>query len=210
MTTAANSATTKRNFIVFDHPYTATACDNVPHDRSFSAALCKAITGKLAARGEQVDLADLHADHFDPVMSKTDLANWRKGVPMNDQVADYQRRMLAADRIIFIFPIWWELMPAMTKGFLDKVYAKNILYTQPKDAKIMQTKLKRDVEVVIVTTMSTPKWIYHLLFCKPIAKAMRFGMCYKTGIRHFRWLNYSQVDKLTLEQRQQLLGKVRI
>ena len=198
------------NVIVFDHPYTAKACENVRHHRSFSAALCKAIIEKLEARGEEVDLIDLHADEFDPVMSGDELALWRKGEPMNAQVKNYQDRLSQANRIIFIFPIWWELMPAMTKGFLDKVYAKNILYTQEKGSFKMHTRLNPNTEIVVVTTMGTPKLLYKLVFSKPVIKAMKLGMCLKTGLKHFKWLPYSHVDELTLEQRQSLLATVKI
>lgn len=201
---------TLNNLIVFDHPYTANACNNVVHHRSFSAALCKAIAEKLEARGETVDLIDLHADGFDPVMSEQDLMMWRKGQPMNDQVRDYQKRLLAAKRIIFIFPVWWELMPAMTKGFLDKVYAKNILYTQEKGSFKMATTLNPETEIVVVTTMGTPKLLYKFVFDKPVIKALQRGLCAKTGIKHFKWLAYAKVDELTYEQRQELLAQVEI
>ena len=198
------------NVIVFDHPYTAKACENVPHHRSFSAALCKVITEKLELRGEQVDLIDLHADEFDPVMSGEDLALWRKGEPMNDQVKGYQERLMCANRIIFIFPIWWELMPAMTKGFLDKVYAKNVLYTQQKGSFKMSTRLNLNTEIVVVTTMGTPKLLYKLAFSKPVIKAMKLGLCLKTGLKHFKWLSYSHVDEISLEQRKAILSSVNI
>lgn len=94
-----------------------------------------------------------------------------------------------------------ELMPAMTKGLLDKAYAKNILYTQNSGFK-MTTKLKPDFELVIRTTMGTPKLLYRTIFGKPLAKALGIGLVKKTGIKHFRWIPFSQVDKLTLEQRQ--------
>ena len=123
---------------------------------------------------------------------------------------DYQDRLLRANRIIFIFPIWWELMPAMTKGFLDKVYAKNILYTQQKGSFRMRTCLNPETEIVVVTTMGTPKLLYKLAFSKPVVKAMQLGMCLKTGLKHFKWLPYSHVDELTLEQRRALLAKVNI
>ena len=197
-----------RNLVVFGHPYTASACDNVPHRRSFSAALCKAIVEKLTLNGEEVDLIDLHAEEFDPVMSESDLMMWRKGEPMSPQVEDYQQRMLTAQRIVFIFPIWWELMPAMTKGFLDKVYAKNILYTQEKGSFRMQSKLEPGTEIVVVTTIGTPKLLYRLVFCKPVIKAIQLGLCRKTDIKHFKWLSFAKVDKLAYEQRLDLLAKI--
>lgn len=195
-----------RTLIIFDHPYTAEAHTNEPHNRSFSAALCKRVQECEAANGNEVDLIDLAVDGFDPVMSGEDLANWRRGRPMNDQVSDYQQRLLAADRAVFIFPIWWELMPALTKGFIDKVYAKGILYAQSEDGRTMKTFLKPGFEVVLVTTMGSPKFLYNVVFGKPIEKAIKLGLCKKTGIEHFRWFSFSGVDKLSLEKRQKLIA----
>jgi len=197
-----------RNLIVFDHPYTAAASENEPHNRSFTAALCKSITQKLQAKGQLVDIVDLHADGFDPVMHKEDLVNWRKGIPMNELVADYQRRMMRADRIIFMFPIWWELMPAMTKGFIDKVYAKNILYTQ--DERGMRTKLPRSTEVVVVTVMNTPIGIYKTILGKPIVYAIHRGTFFKTGIAHFKWVPFSGVSNMSPQQRDRLIERARV
>ncbi|MGI6590332.1 MAG: NAD(P)H-dependent oxidoreductase [Eggerthellaceae bacterium] len=199
-----------KTLIIFDHPYGAQACNNEPHNRSFSAALCRRIIETEYERGADIDLIDLAADGFDPVMDKDDFANWRKGIPMNTQVADYQCRMREADRIAFVFPIWWELMPARTKGFLDKVYAKNVLYTQSPDGRSMQTRLKPSVEVFAVTTMGTPKLLYRVLFGKPAVKALQWGLCRKTGIKSFRWHSFSGVDKMSFEQRQDLLRNFRL
>jgi len=192
--------------IIFDHPYTASACDNVPHHRSFLAALLKATTKKCQANGETVDLIDLHADHFDPVMTASDLTKWRQGQPINDQCADYQRRLLAADRIIFMFPIWWETMPAMTKGFLDKVYAKDQLYT----ASSMQTKLGKHPKIDVITTMSTPNWAYRWLFGAPVIKMLFRGTFIKTRLFKFKWHNFAQVEKRTPSQREHLLQNFKI
>jgi putative NADPH-quinone reductase len=59
-------------------------------------------------------------------MSREDLAAWRTQPFIDEQTDDYFKRLLAADKIIFIFPIWWESMPASTKGFIDKVLAKDV------------------------------------------------------------------------------------
>ncbi|BDZ30201.1 NAD(P)H-dependent oxidoreductase [Lactiplantibacillus sp. WILCCON 0030] len=190
-----------KTLIIFDHPYTAAAGNNVPHHRSFLAALLQATLTKLEQAGDTIDLIDLHADNFDPVMSATDLTTWRKGQPLNAQVADYQQRLLAADRIIFMFPVWWEVMPAMTKGFLDKVYAKGQCY----DPKSMQTKLVKQPRIEIITTMSTPNWAYRLLFGAPLAKMLFRGTFIKTRLWHFKWHNFAQVEKKTLAQRQAIL-----
>ncbi|HBF74076.1 MAG TPA: NADPH:quinone reductase [Lactobacillus sp.] len=190
-----------KTVIIFDHPYTSTASENVPHQRSFLAAIYKQVINQLKAENSEVDLIDLHADHFDPVMSAEDLSNWRRGVPINAQVEDYQNRLLDADQIILMFPIWWEVMPAMMKGFLDKVYAKGCLY----QAGSMQTKLVRQPKIKVITTMGTPSWIYRWVIGAPLLKALFRGTFLKTKLFHFKWYSFSQVEKKSLAQRQRLI-----
>lgn len=55
-----------KTVIIFDHPYTATAGNNVPHHRSFLAALLQRVLAQLHEENIAVDLIDLHADGFDP------------------------------------------------------------------------------------------------------------------------------------------------
>jgi len=195
-----------KTVIVFDHPYTATAGNNVPHHRSFLAALLQRVMTQLRQEKNEIDLMDLHADGFNPVMSATDLSNWRRGQAIDPQVADYQQRLLAADRIIFMFPVWWEVMPAMTKGFLDKVYAKGQLY----QVDTMKTKLTKQPQIDIITTMSTPNLLYRLEFGAPLAKLLFRGTFLKTRLWHFKWHNFAQVEKKTLAQRQHILQKFTI
>lgn len=188
--------------IIFDHPYTATAYQNIPHQRSFLAALAHKVISQLQEQGQTVDLIDLHADKFDPVMSAAELGKWRQGLPINGQVADYQQRLRTADQIIFMFPVWWEVMPAMMKGFLDKVYAKGQLY----DARTMKTTLTKTPKIRIITTMSTPNWVYCLVFGAPLIKALQRGMFMKTRLWQVKWQNFAQIEKKTPAARAQLLA----
>ncbi len=196
------------NLIVLDHPYTLSSGDNVPHHRSFSAAIAKSVIEKLAARGEAIDIIDLHADHFDPVMSADELTCWRLGRPMNAQVADYQKRMLEADRIILIYPIWWEQMPAMMKGFADKVYAKNILYDQ--HGLIYKTRLKQDLEVHVFTVHGAPRFFYTTLIHNFVIMIKDWAIAVRSGIKRVRHHAYCNVDKLPEQERFRLLESIKI
>jgi multimeric flavodoxin WrbA len=106
---------------VLDHPYGAGASENVPHNRSYTAALAAAAMRGVRGAGHEVDLIDLIEDGFNPVMTKDDLAGWRLKSVVDPVAADYQPRPMEADHLVFAFPVWWESMPAGTKGFLDKV-----------------------------------------------------------------------------------------
>jgi len=189
--------------VIFDHPYTADAGDNEPHHRSFSAALLDRIMAVAADNPDiNLDLIDLHADNFDPVMHAEDLSAWRKREAINDQVTDYQARLLKADKIIFLFPVWWESMPAMTKGFMDKVIAPGIIYQQPKNKKRFVNEFTHLKQVELITTMSTPNLLYRLIFASPVTKILFRGTFLKMGFAKFKWHNFCSMDKQTLKQRQ--------
>lgn len=190
-----------RNLIVFDHPYGIAASENEPHNRSLCAAIFKSVRAKLLAQGDEVDVIDLIADGFNPVMSREDLVNWRLGKPMSPQVEDYQNRMKACDRLIFIFPMYWELMPASTKGFIDKVFAKGILY-QPGAGRFGMQTLVPDMEVFAITPMASPAESYSQQLGEPLVKAMRTSFCIKTEGKSFTWIPIDQAHTRTPEELQ--------
>ncbi len=84
-------------------------------------------------------------------------------------------------------------MPAATKGFLDKVYAKDILYKSGEGKFGMQSMIP-DTEIVAITCMGTPTLAYKFLFGKPVIKALETGLKTKTGIKKFRWIPFSGVE----------------
>jgi len=187
-----------RVLIVVDHPY----------EGSFTRALVASACQGLKTAGHEVDLIDLHADGFDPVMHGADLAAWRHGETVDPMAADYQRRLVAADYLVLAFPIWWELMPAMTKGFIDKVIAKGVAYDQPQPNGLMKPLLaKKLTGVTLMTVMATPGPIYRLVFGNPIIKAVFRGTFRKIGVRHLTWSNHSNLASKTQAQREAILAR---
>ncbi|WP_125608001.1 NAD(P)H-dependent oxidoreductase [Lapidilactobacillus bayanensis] len=178
-----------KDVLVFDHPYTLAASENQPHFRSYSAALGKAVINTLTTSGDVVDVIDLHAEHFDPVMHQSDLENWRTKQPVDPQAESYYQRLAVADRIIFVFPIWWEVMPAMTKGFLDKVLSKN--HYQKKSPHL----LPHNPKIIVFTVAGTPTPLYRLVFGNPVTKSLKRGTFNKLGLHHYYWHNFNAEDQ---------------
>jgi NAD(P)H dehydrogenase (quinone) len=193
--------------IVFDHPYTITSSRNVPHERSFSAAVAAAAIRGLERAGHDVDLMDLVADGFDPVMRRSDLAGWRLKQAVDPLAIDYQRRLFLADHLVFVFPIWWEAMPAATKGFLDKVLTKGVTFSEDPAAKgnPFSNLLTRLTGVSVLTVMTTPHAVYRWWFGNPVIKILFKGTFGKTGVKRLKWTNYDRVTGKTPEHRERML-----
>lgn len=111
--------------IVYCHPY----------DKSFNHNILEAITKQYTAFGQEYDVINLYNEDFNPVLDTANLALYSKGETNDEKVRRYQKVLENTRHIIFMFPIWWGMMPAMLKGFIDKVFLKGIVYdTTPEGA----------------------------------------------------------------------------
>jgi putative NADPH-quinone reductase len=196
-----------RVVVVLDHPYTIASAENLPHRRSFSAAVAAAVMRGAAAAGHEVDLIDLAADGFQPAMTRADLLAWRSARVIDPLVVNYQRRLLAAEHLAFVFPVWWEAMPAATKGFLDRVLTKGIMYEEVAGAKgnpfrNLMTKLGG---VSVLSVMTTPDKAYRWWYRDPLTKILFKGTFAKIGVKNLRWTNYASVTDKTPDERRRML-----
>jgi NAD(P)H dehydrogenase (quinone) len=196
-----------RVLIVLDHPYTIAAAENVPHQRSFSAAVAAAAIRGVRSSGHEVDLIDLAADGFQPAMTREDLLAWRQASAIDPLVLDYQQRLFAADHLVFVFPVWWEAMPAATKGFLDRVLTKGVMYEEVAGVKgnPFRNRMTGLGGVTVLSIMTTPDKAYRWWYRDPLTKILFKGTFAKIGVKNLRWTNYASVTAKTPEERYQML-----
>ncbi|UBM59629.1 NAD(P)H-dependent oxidoreductase [Marinilongibacter aquaticus] len=184
--------------IIFNHPY----------DQSFCSAILKSVQKGLEKANHEIDLFHLDRDGFNPVMTAADLKAFRDHKPIDRKVIEYKERLEKADHLIFIFPIWWELMPAMTKGFIDKVIFPGIAYTYTNGGYSMAPRLKKVKSVTIITTMNTPKVLYRLLFGNAIKKALITGTFWKMGYKKTKWISLNRVKAVSENKRKNWLERL--
>ncbi|MFO1090677.1 MAG: NAD(P)H-dependent oxidoreductase [Hyphomicrobiales bacterium] len=103
-----------------------------PNANSFSHQVLKAFAAGAIAAGHTHEAADLYRENFDPVMSMRDMEQF-DGAPMTADVLAEQARVDRADALCLIYPIWWYGMPAMMKGWLDRVWSAGWAYEWKHD-----------------------------------------------------------------------------
>ena len=180
-----------RTVIVFNHPYEGSYCN----------AILNAVTKGLKDANNEVDLIHLDNDGFNPAMSKADLKGFVEHTPLDPQVIDYNERLEKADHLIFIFPIWWDLMPAMTKGFIDRVLSPGVVYDHHPRGFGLIPLLKHLKGVTIITTMNKPQIMYSLLIGNLIKKAMIKSVFKTMGYKNLKWISYNMVKSVSQEKR---------
>jgi NAD(P)H dehydrogenase (quinone) len=99
-----------------------------PVETSFVAALHAQVVEALRLRGHEVDDCDLNAEGFDPVMSRQERIDYHDKAVNRARVAPYVERLLAAEALVFVFPVWNYGFPAILKGFVDKVFLPGVSF----------------------------------------------------------------------------------
>ncbi|AJY47123.1 NAD(P)H-dependent oxidoreductase [Martelella endophytica] len=106
---------------VFSHPF---------RDR-YPAAVMDAFHEAFQARGDTIDILDLHREGFDPRFTEADHAHFWGG-PIPPGIAEMHRRVERADRLAFVYPVYWWGMPAMMKGWIERVFTGGWAYQYGK------------------------------------------------------------------------------
>jgi NAD(P)H dehydrogenase (quinone) len=98
-----------------------------PRRDSFSGAILDSLCAGLMAAGHTVEVGDLYGQGFDPRLRPEDYAQF-DSLPMPADVLTEQARVERADALAFVFPVWWWSLPAMLKGWIDRVFASGWAY----------------------------------------------------------------------------------
>lgn len=178
-----------------------------PYDGSFCHALMESVSKGAVDAGNAVEVINLEADHFDPVMHSADLIGFLKHQSQDEQAQAYIEKVRSADHLVLIFPIWWELMPAMMKGFIDKVVFPGETFDYTHGGMGMRPLLPSLKSTTIITTMNTPKALYRWVFGNAIQRALVRGTLKKMGLRHVQWFSCNMVKGSSDKRRQAWLAR---
>lgn len=132
-----------------------------PDSKSFCHAIKEVYAEALKAQGKEVRVRDLYAEDFSPVLRYRELQQMHHRDRMNEDLAEdlkiEQDFIKWADVITFIYPIWWSGMPAILKGYIDRVFTANFAYAV-RDGRLVGLLVNK--RVIIINTMGGERDIY--------------------------------------------------
>ena len=178
--------------IVFAHPWHG----------SFNKAILDTVTSKLTAENKPFQIIDLPKDGFNPVFTEEELALFNKGMALDPLVLKYQEMIKATKEIIFIFPIWWGTVPAILKGFFDKVLLRGFAYTANEEGHLIP--LLDIAKSSVITTSQAPSEIFES-YMNGYFKAFFMDA---VGMKNLQWINCDNTSMGPDEHRKAFLEKV--
>lgn len=110
-----------------------------PRKESFSYALLERVVNALEKKKIEVEVRDLYQMQFHPILDGPDMIHTNQGdfIRENDDYPEdvqvEQALIEESDVLIYLFPIWWNGMPAIMKGYIDRVFQHGFAYSFTSD-----------------------------------------------------------------------------
>lgn len=177
-----------------------------PDEKSFSHQIKEYVKDYSLEKGHEVKVRDLYKENFNPVLSLKELEMLElKKVPRD--VREEQRYLEWADVIIFIYPIWWQI-PAMMKGYFDRVFSYGYAYVLEDDE---PKGLLPSKKVLKYNPMGTPRKIYEENGLRAAyEKAIDSGIIESTGLKIIDSILFGGNPREDKELRQEYLKEIEL
>ena len=131
-----------------------------PNPSSFTAAVRDVVIDRLNAAGAEIRLRDLYLEKFDPALSASDLDKYETCPENCAPVQSHVDDLRWCDTLIFIYPTWWYGLPALLKGWLDRVLLPDVAFLMPDaDSKTIRPGLGHVTRLGVFTTCGASWWL---------------------------------------------------
>ncbi len=170
-----------KTLVIYAHPKTMGHC----------SVLLEEVVRLLKGKKTEYELIDLYAIKYDPILHEGEHYT-AGGRDITDQNKDFQQKITEAERLIFIYPIWWNSMPAILKGWLDRVLTSHFAFKfTPRGIPIKLLKERKALLFITGGTQRILAWIFlrdraakimakdTLGFCGIKTSVCQFGGCTK-------------------------------
>jgi NAD(P)H dehydrogenase (quinone) len=179
-----------------------------PDADSFDSAAHQAVVQSLNLAGHEVDDCDLYAEAFQPVLSREEHRVYLDPARNQANVAREVERLRNCEGLVFVFPTWSHGMPAILKGYIDRVWLPGVAFTVADGA--TRPNLQHVKRFAVVTTYGASWWLHTFVFGNPNKKALMRGLrsLAAPGARTL-WLAQYAMDRADDAQRSRFLAEVR-
>ena len=179
-----------------------------PNPNSFSHAIASTARAALEAGRHDVTMLDLYAEDFRTAMSRDERSAYHSDRPILDpDVERHAAIVKRADALVFIFPTWWSTMPAILKGWLERVMVPGVgfVFDERHHVRRGLTNVRR---LVGISTYGSP-WLFVKFLRDNGRRTLLRALRLNTAVLTRRsWLGLYKMDTRTVAQRAAFLRRV--
>lgn len=141
----------------------------------------------------EVQVLDLYEERFDPVLVFHEHKR-RRDMHKDPELVRYRDQLHWADKLVFVYPIWWGRPPAMLLGYIDRMFASGFAYKN--DGKLLPEGLLKGKSAVCISTMKGPA-LYPLYWLNNAHKVlMRKALLQYVGIKRVKFFEFGSMESV--------------
>lgn len=174
-----------------------------PNPESFNFGIAESYKNGAKASGAVVETITIAALNFNPNLK----FGYQKRTELEPDLVESWEKIKRADHLVWIHPVWWGGLPAITKGFIDRLFLPGMAF-QYRENSVWWDKLLKGKTAHIITTLDQPSWYYGLFFGKPSVNQLKKSTLEFCGVKPVK-VSYIGIIKGSEEkQRKKWLEKV--
>ncbi|WP_085905732.1 NAD(P)H-dependent oxidoreductase [Kiloniella majae] len=181
-----------------------------PLEDSLCKHLAKETIAHLETKGYKITVKDLYSESFAPALAHAERQSYFTEEFDSSALERDLTQLKETESLVLIFPTWWFGFPAILKGWFDRVWAPGHAYDHADDNKAILPKLDNLVEMKVITTLGSPRWVDLLILRQPVRRVL------KTAIRgtcapkcRFQMLSLYSSESLSKEKVDRFIRKIR-
>lgn len=173
-----------------------------PAPQSFCRALADSYAAGARAAGNEVQLIALGDLLFDPVLHH----GYGAIQPLEPDLVAAQGALAWAKHIVFVYPLWWGAMPALLKGFIDRVFLPGFAFKY-REGSPRCDRLLSGRSAHLLVTMDTPPWYFRWIYRMPGHNQMKRTILEFSGIAPVKVSSFGPIKDSTPRAREKWLAQ---
>ena len=148
-----------------------------PNKNSLNAAIAGAYrkgAEKSGVEVQEIVVADLQ---FNPNLQ----FGYQKRTELEPDLVASWEKIMWADHLVWVHPVWWNGLPAITKGFIDRLFLPGLAFRRRENS-VWWDKLLTGKSARIITTLDQPGWYYRLIYRRPSVNQLKRGTLKFCGV----------------------------
>lgn len=178
--------------------------DGHPYEKSFSSGLAQIYFAAARCAGHEVKIVKLRNIKFDPILH----FGYRKIQSLEEGLKKQQELLRWCEHLVVVTPVWWMNVPALLKGYFDRVFLPGFAYKYPR-GNFAPQRLMKGRSVRVVYTQGGPQWAIRFLLGDSFWKALSRGVFHFVGFFPVRRTVFSNDSMLTEKKREKWREKIR-
>lgn len=149
-----------------------------PNPSSFNFAIADSYLKGAIASGAQVETITIASLKFNPNLQ----FGYQKRTELEPDLLESWDKIKKADHLVWIHPVWFGGLPAITKGFIDRLFLPGMAF-QYRQNSVWWDKLLKGKTAHIITTLDQPSWYYRFFYGRPSVNQLKKSTLEFCGVK---------------------------